>query len=231
MPPQTSVAKFVRQSRPSNTPTTPTTNSDNIPVQSVGQAPGQDESRGKVTVGTGAAVTIFEGGDDPLLLLFPFEGGWTGWLGERYDLSISVNSFAMLGLEGNVAFVSNDFIRMGFLHGFQIGGVSALEEPGEGFIGFGGSAGLFFQTTASPKAAFFWGARYAGNTYMETGEGEIAEYGFHHAVWSLGAAVNSGRLQIIPELIMDTAFYAGGSDGREFYSFTIIPSITISANY
>ncbi len=165
-------------------------------------------------------------GTDTLLFLFPVEGAWTGWMGERYDLSISANNYGLLGLEGNGAIVASNRARLGILHGFQMGALSALEDAGDGMAAVGASAGLFFQTMGKPKSNFFTAARYAYNALIETGETE-PESSYHQVVFSLGGSFNYGRLQVIPEIIVDAAFM----EDRDIVNIMILPTLTASANY
>ncbi|MCP4606370.1 MAG: hypothetical protein GY847_38640 [Proteobacteria bacterium] len=139
LPAQMSVAKFVRQSnsvppaskdKPSDPqPASEDETSDATPVseaESSAAPPAPEDktnatdtlvektdeagSSGKVTGSTGLFFNV-SSDFDTLLILFPIEAAWTGWLSERYDLSISGNNSGLLGLEGNGTFVSNNDVR------------------------------------------------------------------------------------------------------------------------
>lgn len=166
-PPSQSLAKFVRDP----------------PSQAKAGGPG---SRGRVSVGSGVAVyetKAKEPNEEAMtgsIYLFPVEGSLSLFLGERYDLSFSVSSSLLLGMDGNLALLATPRLRLGLLHGIGLGLTGCAincrdEESSEkwgGVLAYNVSVGLMSQIEVGRSGALFMGARYGFASHAELGYGE-----------------------------------------------------------
>lgn len=179
--------------------------------------PGEGRKSGKVSFSTGAAAGIEKpiGEDDPLtgqsrsyLLLFPSEGALSMWLGEYYDLTLSVGASLNLGVEGNLSLALSDAFRLGLVHGVGLAFMGDLAGDGEhrqGYLYPGFSAGIFAQYSHSGIGAAFLGIKYTYGMYAPVGgdPGQIdPDSATHYITWSIGHSFVAGRLRITPEFVM-----------------------------
>lgn len=224
LPPQMSAAKFVRPNRPDKEQAA-TGDESTTGRQS---SEDKDSDKGKVNASTGILINTEKHAynSNVTVFMFPVEGAWTGFLAERYDLSVSINNYGFLGLEGNGILYSGNKVSLGLLHGLQFGMSLFPDEPDESLLGFGASGGLFLQTVAGRRGTFFGATKYTFNALTPVEEMEM-DFSFHHATVSLGGAAQVGRLQVIPELIVDFGFLRDD----DLTNIMIIPTITLSAGY
>ncbi|MHC4716133.1 MAG: hypothetical protein ACYS5V_04130 [Planctomycetota bacterium] len=212
--------------------------------------PGEGRKSGKVSFTTGAAII----GQDPesdnpdadfesVFYLFPVEGAMSMWLTKHYDLTFSVGSPFVMGLEGNVSFVATDTVRLGLIHGFGLafmGNFTGYEGDWAGALYPDLSAGLFFQHTHPGIGSTFVGFKYTYGTYALLGgdpDYPDESSNTHYITWGIGHSFTTGRLRVTPEFIMcygawhweyDDPEYGGEGDSD---LFAFILSATFAAAY
>jgi hypothetical protein len=210
------------------------------------RAPASDEA-GVVGFSTGVAIVDhpdlsgINGGSEDFegsFYFFPFEGALSLWLGEYYDLSLSVNSTSMLFLEGSLG-IDLGGVRVALLHGVGVDMWDQVSGPDTGWVGilhYGFSGGLLIQSTLFNAGTLFLGARYAYAEidYLYDPPG-IDHWAWTHSVTgSLGFTFITGFLRITPEFILSYGHHYAGDSGEPTYDDTawvIIPTINLSASF
>lgn len=212
------------------------------------RASSADDDTGLVGVSTGLAIVdqpegsyagLGSGGFYGDLFSFPFEGALSLWLAEYYDLSLSVNSSAMLTLEGSLG-VDLGGVRVALLHGAGVGMWNQISGPDlghpQGTLHYGFSGGLMIQTTGWQSGTLFFGSRY---TYAEIEDlndpHTIEDWARTHSVTgSLGFTFTAGFLRITPEFILSYSYRHIGDTSESDYDgsvWLIIPTVNLAASF
>lgn len=218
LPPPVSMSKFVRD-------------------------PSIEELNGKVAFTSTMGVMVLTDRDEeskntePMPPFFGSEGALSVWLGEHYDLTLSVHSALLMALEGNLVYATDEY-RLGFIHGVGMAIGGTLWESVENFDGdlfYNLSAGFMAQVRVQPMNTFFLGLRYTYASWEQFGSEleELAPEPTHYISGAIGFTWSSGSFRSTIELMVHYghSWFDVMGGGVTSDVVIILPSFTFAAEY